>query len=70
MYQYSEQDRSSLSLRSNIFQRQLARHLDGKISEDDFRPIRLQQGLYIQKHAPMLRIAIPYGMVSANQLRA
>jgi sulfite reductase (NADPH) hemoprotein beta-component len=70
MYQYSEQDRSSLRARGEIFQRQLARHLEGKVSDEDFRPIRLQQGLYIQRHAPMLRIAIPYGMVSAKQLRA
>jgi len=70
MYQYNERDRSNLSARSDIFQRQLARHLEGKVSDDDFRPVRLQQGLYIQRHAPMLRIAIPYGMVSAAQLRA
>lgn len=69
MYQYNEQDRKNLSSRRHIFQTQFQRHLDGKISEDDFRPIRLQQGLYIQKHAPMLRVAIPYGIVSANQLR-
>jgi len=70
MYQYNERDRSSLSARRGIFQRQLERHLDGKVSDEDFRPVRLQQGLYIQRHAPMLRIAIPYGMVSAIQLRA
>ena len=70
MYQYNELDRSNLSARRTIFQRQLARHLEGKVSEEAFRPIRLQQGLYLQRHAPMLRIAIPYGMVSAKQLRA
>lgn len=70
MYQYNEHDRASLITRRLIFKTQFERFLDGKISEDDFRPIRLQQGLYIQTHAPMLRVAIPYGMASAKQLRA
>jgi sulfite reductase (NADPH) hemoprotein beta-component len=69
MYQFNEQDRNNLAARRHIFQTQFQRHLQGKISEDDFRPIRLQQGLYLQKYAPMLRVAIPYGIVSANQLR-
>lgn len=69
MYQYNEHDRADLQARRLIFQRQLQRHLDGKISDEDFRPIRLQQGLYLQRHAPMLRIAVPYGMMSAIQLR-
>lgn len=69
MYQYNEHDRANLITRRLIFKTQFERFLAGKISEDDFRPIRLQQGLYIQTYAPMLRVAIPYGMVSANQLR-
>src|SRR3970282_1662171 len=45
------------------------RFLTGKLPEDDFRPLRLRNGLYIQRHAPMLRVAIPYGLLSSRQLR-
>jgi len=69
MYQYDEQDRLQLTARNRIFHRQIERNLAGKMSDDAFRPIRLQQGLYIQRQAPMLRVAIPYGMISARQLR-
>jgi sulfite reductase (NADPH) hemoprotein beta-component len=51
------------------YRNQLERHLAGTLSEDDFRPLRLQNGLYIQRHAPMLRIAVPYGLLSAVQMR-
>jgi sulfite reductase (NADPH) hemoprotein beta-component len=51
------------------FRDQTQRFLRGELSEDEFRPLRLQNGLYIQKHAPMLRVAIPYGLLSAMQLR-
>jgi sulfite reductase (NADPH) hemoprotein beta-component len=51
------------------FRDQTRRHLEGALDEDSFRPLRLQNGLYIQKHAPMLRVAIPYGLLSSTQLR-
>lgn len=70
MYHYNEQDRADLQARRQIFQHQLQRYLDGKISDEEFRPIRLRQGLYVQRHAPMLRVAVPYGMLSSPQLRA
>lgn len=69
MYLYTEHDRQDLEARRLIFQRQLSRHLEGKIPDEEFRPIRLQQGLYLQRHAPMLRVAVPYGMISSQQLR-
>src|SRR6185295_4483967 len=52
------------------FRDQTRRFLAGKLTEDQFRPLRLRNGLYIQRHAPMLRIAIPYGLLSSAQLRA
>jgi len=51
------------------FRGQTERFLAGRLSEDDFRPLRLQNGLYLQRHAPMLRVAIPYGLLSSRQLR-
>ncbi|WP_250655817.1 nitrite/sulfite reductase [Alkalimarinus coralli] len=69
MYQYSEQDYQQLSDRLAMFNTQIQRHIDGKLSDDEFRPLRLQNGLYFQLHAPMLRVAVPYGMLSSNQLR-
>src|SRR5688572_5439928 len=51
------------------FRDQTRRFLQGSLGEDDFRPLRLQNGLYIQRHAPMLRIAIPYGLLASGQLR-
>src|SRR5918911_1884325 len=51
------------------FRDQTRRFLAGALSEDDFRPLRLQNGLYIQRHAPMLRISIPYGLLASRQLR-
>ena len=54
---------------SRNFATRRERFLAGELSEDEFRPLRLQNGLYIQRHAPMLRIAIPYGMLSPRQLR-
>ncbi len=52
------------------FRDQTRRFLDGELSEDEFRHLRLRNGLYIQRHAPMLRVAIPYGLLSSTQLRA
>jgi len=70
MYQYTEFDRQFVHQRAAQFRDQLERHLAGKLPDDDFRALRLQNGWYIQRHAPMLRIAVPYGEISATQLRA
>jgi sulfite reductase (NADPH) hemoprotein beta-component len=69
MYQYDEIDQRIVDERVSQFRDQTRRHLAGELSEDDFRPLRLQNGLYIQRYAPMLRVAIPYGLVSSVQLR-
>jgi sulfite reductase (NADPH) hemoprotein beta-component len=69
MYRYDAIDQRIVDERVAQFRDQTRRHLAGAISEDEFRPLRLQNGLYIQRHAPMLRIAIPYGMLSSRQLR-
>ena len=69
MYQYETIDRSLVRQRARQFRRQTERFLAGTLSEDEFRPLRLQNGLYIQRHVPMLRVAIPYGMLNAVQLR-
>ena len=69
MYQYDEIDQRLVEERVARFRDQTRRFLAGELSEDDFRPFRLQNGLYIQRHAPMLRVAIPYGVLSASQLR-
>jgi sulfite reductase (NADPH) hemoprotein beta-component len=70
MYQYSEFDRSMVQKRVEQFRGQTKRFLAGSLSEEEFRVLRLQNGLYIQRLAPMLRIAIPYGLLSSQQLRA
>ena len=70
MYRYDDFDRRLVRERVAQFRDQTRRFLVGQLSEDDFRPLRLQNGLYIQKHAPMLRISVPYGMLSSQQLRA
>ena len=70
MYQYDDLDRQMLSERVRQFRGQTARYLAGELSEEEFRPLRLQNGLYIQRLAPMLRVAIPYGLMSSTQLRA
>ena len=69
MYRYDEFDSALVTRRVAQFRDQTQRFLRGELSEDQFRPLRLQNGLYIQKHAPMLRVAIPYGLLSAVQLR-
>ena len=69
MYTYDQIDQRFVDERVVQFRGQTERFLAGKLSEDDFRPLRLQNGLYIQRHAPMLRIAIPYGLLSSRQLR-
>jgi sulfite reductase (NADPH) hemoprotein beta-component len=69
MYQHETIDRSVVHQRARQFRQQTERFLAGTLSEDEFRPLRLQNGLYIQRHAPMLQVAIPYGMLNAVQLR-
>ncbi|AVR88348.1 MULTISPECIES: nitrite/sulfite reductase [Thauera] len=69
MYRYNETDQRLVDDRVRQFRDQMQRYLDGRLSEDDFRPLRLQNGLYVQRHAPMLRVAIPYGTMSSRQLR-
>ena len=69
MYQYDTIDRDFLASRSTQFRDQVARRLSGALSEDEFKPLRLQNGLYLQLHAYMLRVAIPYGVLSSRQLR-
>ena len=69
MYLYDEIDQRIVDERVSQFRDQTRRHIAGELSEDDFRPLRLQNGLYIQRYAPMLRVAIPYGLISSAQLR-
>ena len=69
MYRYDELDQAFVDERVREFRDQTRRHLAGELSEEEFRPLRLRNGLYIQRHAPMLRIAIPYGLLTARQLR-
>ncbi|AMO21583.1 nitrite/sulfite reductase [Ramlibacter solisilvae] len=69
MYQYTEFDRQFVSQRAAQYRDQLERNLAGKLSDDEFRPLRLQNGWYIQRYAPMLRVAVPYGEISSAQLR-
>jgi sulfite reductase (NADPH) hemoprotein beta-component len=69
VYIYDHIDQKIIEDRVAQFRDQTQRFLAGRLSEDDFRPLRLQNGLYIQRHAPMLRIAIPYGMLASRQLR-
>ena len=69
MYTYTPLDHALVAERVAQFRNQTARFLAGELSEDEFRPLRLQNGLYIQRHAPMLRVAVPYGMLSSRQMR-
>lgn len=69
MYQYTDFDQTIVEQRVSQFREQTQRFLNGDLDEDVFQTLRLQNGLYIQEHAPMLRIAIPYGTLSSNQLR-
>jgi len=70
MYQYTDFDRQFIRQRAAQYRDQLQRHLAGKLGDDEFKPLRLQNGWYLQRHAPMLRVAVPYGELSARQLRA
>ncbi len=69
MYLYDPIDQRIVDERVAQFRDQTRRFLAGKLSEEDFRPLRLQNGLYVQRYAPMLRVAIPYGILSSKQLR-
>src|SRR5579863_10681116 len=69
MYRYDELDQALVDERVEEFRDQTRRHLAGELSEEQFRPLRLRNGLYLQRHAPMLRISIPYGLLSSVQLR-
>ena len=70
MYRYDEFDAGFVADRTAQFSDQVGRRLDGDLTEDEFKPLRLQNGLYLQLHAYMLRVAIPYGVLSAKQMHA
>src|SRR6202050_1593997 len=70
MYRYDVIDKTLVNERVAQFRDQTRRFLAGELTEDEFRVLRLRNGLYIQRHAPMLRVAIPYGLLSSTQLRA
>jgi sulfite reductase (NADPH) hemoprotein beta-component len=69
MYQYTDFDRQFVRARAAQYRDQLERNLAGTLSDDAFRPLRLQNGWYVQRYAPMLRVAVPYGEISADQVR-
>ncbi|MCG8293090.1 nitrite/sulfite reductase [Pseudomonas entomophila] len=69
MYVYDEYDQRIIEDRVKQFRDQTRRYLAGELSEEEFRPLRLQNGLYIQRFAPMLRVAVPYGQLNARQTR-
>src|SRR3954466_8133305 len=69
MYRYTEFDKQFVRLRAAQYRDQLERNLRGELSDDEFRPLRLQNGWYVQRYAPMLRVAVPYGELASRQLR-
>jgi sulfite reductase (NADPH) hemoprotein beta-component len=69
MYHYTPFDREFIHRRATQYRDQLQRHLSGELSDEEFRPLRLQNGWYVQRYAPMLRVAVPYGELSSRQLR-
>ncbi len=69
MYRYTSFDRRIVHERAAQYRDQLERNLSGELADDDFKPLRLQNGWYVQRHAPMLRVAIPYGELNSAQLR-
>ena len=69
MYQYDQYDQRAVQERAAQFLGQVERRLSGEILEDEFKPLRLQNGLYMQLHGYMLRVAIPYGLLSSKQIR-
>ena len=68
MYRYDEFDHKLVQERVSQFRGQVARRLAGELTEDEFKPLRLMNGLYLQLHAYMLRVAIPYGTLSSRQM--
>ncbi|MXP13500.1 nitrite/sulfite reductase [Altererythrobacter confluentis] len=70
MYQYDQYDQAMVDARVAEFRDQCQRRIDGKLTEEQFKPLRLMNGLYLQLHAYMLRVAIPYGTLSGRQMRA
>ncbi len=69
MYRYDTYDQKIVDERVAQFREQTRRYLAGELTDDEFRPLRLQNGLYIQRHAPMLRVAVPYGLLASRQVR-
>ena len=69
MYRYDQYDHQIVRERVAQFRSQVERRISGELTEDEFRPLRLQNGLYLQRHAYMLRVAIPYGLLSSTQMR-
>jgi len=69
MYVYDEYDHAIIQDRVKQYRDQTRRYFEGKLSEDEFLPLRLQNGLYVQRMAPMLRVAVPYGMLASKQIR-
>ena len=69
MYQYDHIDQAIVDQRVTQFRDQTQRFLKGELAPEAYQPLRLQNGLYIQRHAPMLRVAVPYGTLSSRQLR-
>ncbi|MCP1168466.1 nitrite/sulfite reductase [Limimaricola litoreus] len=69
MYHYNDFDRAFVQERVNQFRGQVERRIDGSLKEEEFRPLRLMNGLYLQLHAYMLRVAIPYGTLNSDQMR-
>lgn len=69
MYKYDDFDHAFVAERVEQFREQVARRLSGELTEDEFKPLRLMNGLYLQLHAYMLRVAIPYGLLSSTQMR-
>ena len=69
MYRYDEFDHAFVAQRVEQFAGQVARRINGDLTEDEFKPLRLMNGLYLQLHAYMLRIAIPYGTLDSRQMR-
>jgi sulfite reductase (NADPH) hemoprotein beta-component len=69
MYSYSEFDKEFIAERNKQFRAQVERRIDGSLTEDEFKPLRLMNGLYLQLHAYMLRVAIPYGTLNGGQMK-
>jgi len=69
MYKYNDFDAAFVRNRVSEFRSQVERRIDGSLTEDEFKPFRLMNGLYLQLHAYMLRVAIPYGTLNGAQMR-